>query len=393
VATYDNDGLRILRVVEGSLEPAGSSASPAEPYSGALAVNDALVAVVRTTAEGRELVDVYDITPDGLGPPVSIDTGYVHIHLALRSNTVAISGVTSRTEPGHLQLVERRNDQWELDTEVRHRGGGAVVATEVGFLVQTNTFFAQPLGSWTVIEDGATTVELPAWATSAARVSTADAGAAYVLGNSRRHLVMTFQRDESVGFSPFRLTSVRTGTPDDRLGAAVVGLAGGRLLAARPGASVGDVAGRGVVDVLDLVDGPIGCTIIGTDGDDELVGTEGPDVICGLAGDDNIRGASGDDVLLGGDGDDRLFGGPGQDRLVGDGDNDLLDGGPGADVIEGGPGRDDARGGAGDDVLDGGDENDVLRGDAGDDLIVGGPGFDREIGGSGSDRCERACDD
>src|SRR5690606_5677718 len=30
----------------------------------------------------------------------------------------------------------------------------------------------------------------------------------------------------------------------------------------------------------------VGCTIVGTDGDDRLVGTDGDDVICGLGGDD-----------------------------------------------------------------------------------------------------------
>ena len=39
----------------------------------------------------------------------------------------------------------------------------------------------------------------------------------------------------------------------------------------------------------------VGCTIVGTDGDDRLSGTGGDDVICGLGGDDVLRGRAGDD--------------------------------------------------------------------------------------------------
>lgn len=66
----------------------------------------------------------------------------------------------------------------------------------------------------------------------------------------------------------------------------------------------------------------VGCTIVGTDGDDLLEGARGDDVICGL---------DGNDVIKGGRGNDTLYGGPGKDRLVG---------GPGRDQAFGGPGRD-----------------------------------------------------
>jgi Ca2+-binding RTX toxin-like protein len=67
------------------------------------------------------------------------------------------------------------------------------------------------------------------------------------------------------------------------------------------------------------------CTILGTEGMDNLVGTEGDDVICGLAGYDTIKGLDGNDILRGGDGRDKLYGGPG---------DDALDGGPGTDGVD-----------------------------------------------------------
>jgi len=94
---------------------------------------------------------------------------------------------------------------------------------------------------------------------------------------------------------------------------------------------------------------PRGCTITGTDGDDELSGTRRDDVICGLGGDDVIRADRGDDAVFGdagadrieaGDGDDTLYGGDGADALSGEQGDDVLSGGPGADALDGGAGDD-----------------------------------------------------
>ncbi len=156
--------------------------------------------------------------------------------------------------------------------------------------------------------------------------------------------------------------------------------------------------------------GTAGCSIVGTDGDDELRGTAGPDVICGGGGDDTIYGLGGDDVLVGGAGDDVLyggddtligddgadvlFGGPGDDRLFGGGGADTLWGGPGGDALAGNRGNDTIHGGAGNDYAVGGGEDDrlfggagddTLDGHAGDDTLHGGPGRDILTGGNGDD--------
>ena len=55
------------------------------------------------------------------------------------------------------------------------------------------------------------------------------------------------------------------------------------------------------------------CTIVGTDGPDDLRGTPESDVVCGFGGRDRLRGLAGNDVLYGGPGEDSLFGGGGVD--------------------------------------------------------------------------------
>ena len=96
---------------------------------------------------------------------------------------------------------------------------------------------------------------------------------------------------------------------------------------------------------------PMGCTVLGTAGEDRLVGTRGDDVVCGLGGDDVVLAGGGDDVVVGGAGDDRLLGQ------------------------------------RGDDTLFGGDGDDRLYGHHGQDVLVGAPGSDRAVGGAGRDRC------
>jgi Ca2+-binding RTX toxin-like protein len=96
----------------------------------------------------------------------------------------------------------------------------------------------------------------------------------------------------------------------------------------------------------------IGCTVVGTDGDDRLVGTSGDDVICALGGDDVVWARGDDDVVYGGVGDDRLHGQRGDDTLKGGEGDDRLHGQRGEDVLVGGPGRDRAHGGSGRDRCD-----------------------------------------
>ncbi|MFM7736322.1 MAG: calcium-binding protein [Alphaproteobacteria bacterium] len=111
------------------------------------------------------------------------------------------------------------------------------------------------------------------------------------------------------------------------------------------------------------------CTIVGTEGPDQLVGTSGNDVICGLGGNDTLVGGGCDDVLVGGDG------------------NDTLSCGGGDDVLVGGAGRDRMGGGTGEDVLLGEDGRDALMGGSGEDHLLGGAGRDTIAAGRQGDTC------
>ncbi len=94
------------------------------------------------------------------------------------------------------------------------------------------------------------------------------------------------------------------------------------------------VCGRATVEI--TVDP--GCTISGTDGDDEITGTDGDDVICAGDGNDVVVGGDGDDVILGGPGDDLIAGGPGADRLIG-GDGQDAFSSDSSDIVEEEPGE------------------------------------------------------
>ena len=109
----------------------------------------------------------------------------------------------------------------------------------------------------------------------------------------------------------------------------------------------------------------VGCTILGTGGDDVLTGTSGDDMICSGGGNDVVNGGGGNDVVFAGSGADAIYGGGG---------NDVLWGGVGSDP-----------------VLDGGSGNDMVRGGGHDDLVRSADGVggnDSLYGGGGTDTCD-----
>jgi Ca2+-binding RTX toxin-like protein len=84
----------------------------------------------------------------------------------------------------------------------------------------------------------------------------------------------------------------------------------------------------------------LGCTIVGTAGNNVLIGSPGNDVICPLGGNDVVLAAGGNDIVHGGSGNDVVQAGTGADTVYGGPGTDLLAGGPGFDRLDGGPGRD-----------------------------------------------------
>ncbi|QFZ18682.1 DUF11 domain-containing protein [Saccharothrix syringae] len=126
------------------------------------------------------------------------------------------------------------------------------------------------------------------------------------------------------------------------------------------------------------VNNALGCTIVGTNGNDTITGTNSADVICALGGNDTINGRNGNDTIYAGDGNDSSYG----EDLLG-----LLDNG--ADTIYGGPGNDTLDGQNGNDTLIDHDGTDSLSGGNGNDSIdvQDGVGGDTANGGLGTDTC------
>ncbi|NJN86490.1 MAG: calcium-binding protein [Leptolyngbyaceae cyanobacterium SL_7_1] len=127
-------------------------------------------------------------------------------------------------------------------------------------------------------------------------------------------------------------------------------------------------------DVLSI---PVGLSLTGTAGADELIGDGGDDGgnggvgndrLVGLEGNDNLNGADGNDFINAGSGNDSANGGVGKDALYGEAGNDILLGEANDDFLDGG---------SGDDQLDGGANNDTLHGGTGNDGLTGGAGNDR----------------
>ena len=135
-----------------------------------------------------------------------------------------------------------------------------------------------------------------------------------------------------------------------------------------------------------VMSGTEACTIVGTEGNDNLRGTSGDDVICGLGGNDTLLGFDGDDILIGGDGADVLWGGAGDDALWGGGGSDKFWGGFGNDQLWGGAGDDLLHGNEGDDLIMGGLGADEASGGDGNDDMWGGPGADNLVSNDGNDR-------
>lgn len=138
----------------------------------------------------------------------------------------------------------------------------------------------------------------------------------------------------------------------------------------------------------------VGCTIVGTSGDDIIEGTPGDDVICALGGADTINAGAGNDVIYGnngadtinaGAGNDTVYGGRGADTIRGFAGDDILRGGRGTDTIRGGADTDRIYGGRGADTLRGGSQADSLFGGSNSDTIEGGGGADFIFGGRGDD--------
>jgi Ca2+-binding RTX toxin-like protein len=123
------------------------------------------------------------------------------------------------------------------------------------------------------------------------------------------------------------------------------------------------------------------CTILGTEGDDNIVGTKKTDIVCALGGDDVVKTKGGPDVIDGANGNDTERGAKKADLLLGLKGRDRLFGSKGADHLLGGKDGD---------VLKAGADNDNISARDGErDLVDGGPGKRNRARTDGKDKVKR----
>jgi len=145
-----------------------------------------------------------------------------------------------------------------------------------------------------------------------------------------------------------------------------------------------DTSNNDASEKTSVVPNAMGCTILGTTGDDVITGTPQHDVICALDGADEIHGGDGPDTILPGPGDDPIVDGGNGDDMVSYAD--ISGSGVTVDL-----GTGQATGGGGTDTLTsiedatGTSMADTLTGDDGPNRLVGRAGADTLSGNGGGD--------
>ncbi len=381
VESADADsGSHVLKVYETNngevLELASTSIAASKDFDRLgteIAIGTNFVAVVEG-GQGPEPdeVRVFAISDDAaptLTEVRTIASGLSNTHISISGSSLVLSGVPPLGNVGHLVIYDL-DDGSELD-RLNNVGGGPVVMSDGVLYVQRNQFFVQPDGTWTMVEFSGDSLGdshgLPGSGSSLAASEDL-----VLIGDSIRNQVLVLEATPDQDW-PFRFTQAIRNPQKrsaDQFGAAVA-LIDGQALVGVPAVSTGDLVLRGAVMAYQVDDGPIGCTIVGTPGDDEkLTGTILRDTMCGLGGNDRILGFAGDDIIHGGPGDDAILGNAGDDILFGNEGDDILNGGDDDDLLVGAEGDDTGNGGAG------------------DDTFVGGPGRDKGNGGEGNNTCD-----
>lgn len=292
------------------------------------------VAVVSETTGQVDRVDVFTVSAEGAlvwAQELLPETLNSSIAISASGATIAVSGVNRFAAAGDVVVHRIGSGGWIPTQRFLRIGGGPIVMDGERIWVQRNSFFVRPAGPWSLIEAApgrsyAVVEELPvegdALAANGPTVAVGDSG------NDRFYLLSAgpgaarkYRFSQAVP-----ALSDRPGREPPALGTAMA-FVGDALYVGAPGPTA--EAPGGQVYRFDVVDGPVGCTITGTSGDDELVAADDDSgrrhTICGLAG---------SDVLIGSTSADRLFGGDGADRLTAGSGGGVLDGGPGLDRCE-----------------------------------------------------------
>ena len=278
-------------------------------FGTAISIGGNAIAVVSETTSRSDRVDIFRVSPDGTAEwsqelnPQTLGTS---VAVSTSGATIALSGVNRLAASGEVIVNRIGPSGWVPTQRFLRIGGGAVHMQNDRILVQRNSFFARSAGPWTVIDSSPgrpyeVAAELPVEGDAVAV-----GPGVVVVGDSENDLVYVLE--ESAG--EFRFSQAvrppRSGPTGDspQFGTSVGIVANRTLIVGAPGPGATDPAGE--VFRFSLVQGPVGCTIVGSDADDELTSPsgQGRQTLCGLRGDDTLTGSAEGGTLDGGPGID-----------------------------------------------------------------------------------------
>lgn len=292
-------------------------------FGTAIALGGNAIAVVSETTQRTDRVDIFTITFDGqLRWAQQLQVGSaseqrraatLQTNVAVSSSgaIIAASGVNRLAGSGEVAIFRIGTNGWIPTQRFVRIGGGPVVVDGERVVVQRSSFFVRNSGPWTVLSTApgrsfGNVEELPVegaslsvWGNHVA-VGDPDNDFVYLLELSSDTDTYRFSQAIPVpGGNP--------GSDSPKFGSSVV-LVGDRLVVGAPDPTAPYPAGS--FHIFDVVEGPVGCTIVGTQGDDELQAPEDriSNTVCGLDGADLLSTTSAFD---------RLDGGPGRDRCEG----------------------------------------------------------------------------
>ncbi len=292
-------------------------------FGTAIALGGNAIAVVSETTQRTDRVDIFTITFDGqLRWAQQLEVGSaseqrraatLQTNVAVSSSgaIIAASGVNRLAGSGEVAIFRIGTNGWIPTQRFVRIGGGPVVVDGERVVVQRSSFFVRDSGPWTVLSTApgrpfGNVEELPVEGASLSVW-----GNHVAVGDPDNDFVYLLELSSDTGTYRFSqaipVPGGNPGSDSPRFGSSVV-LVGDRLVVGAPDPTAPYPAGS--FHIFDVVEGPVGCTIVGTQGDDELQAPEDriSNTVCGLDGADLLSTTSAFD---------RLDGGPGRDRCEG----------------------------------------------------------------------------
>ncbi len=292
-------------------------------FGTAIALGGNAIAVVSETTQRSDRVDIFTISFDGhLRWAQQLEVGsasgqrraatlQTNVAVSASGAIIAASGVNRLAGSGEVAIFRIGTNGWIPTQRFVRIGGGPVVVDGERVVVQRSSFFVRNSGPWTVLSTApgrplGNVEELPVEGASLSVL-----GNHVAVGDPDNDFVYLLELSSDTGRYRFsQAIPVPGGNPGSgspRFGSSVV-LVGDRLVVGAPDPTAPFPAGS--FHLFDVVEGPVGCTVVGTQADDDLHAPEDriSNTVCGLDGADLLSASSETD---------RLDGGPGRDRCEG----------------------------------------------------------------------------